>query len=228
MPEHRRFWLSAQCPTHPQAAAPRPQVDDWEVEHGGAAAALEDLDLVRPGVEGVGGAGSAGSDDQPERCFLVGVRARRGALPAEASLCELARLVETDGCRVVGGLLQALPRPHPRTYLGSGKLDELGRRAGAAGAHTLVFDDELSPAQQRALDRRFGPGMRVCDRTALILDIFASRAATREGQLQASRQGGGGECRGWRQRESNRRARERGSSTPRSRAHDGELPRVFD
>ncbi len=73
---------------------------------------------------------------------------------------------------------------NPKTYIGSGKIQELVAAVEASGAETLVLDDELTPGQLRSLDEAFQDRIRLCDRTALILDIFSQRAATREGQLQ--------------------------------------------
>ena len=84
----------------------------------------------------------------------------------------------------MGQSYQQLARASPRTYIGSGKVLEIQTAIQELGAQTIVFDDELSPGQQRALEKLLGADVRLCDRTALILDIFAQRAATREGQLQ--------------------------------------------
>lgn len=141
----------------------------------------------------------AGPDDR-ERCYLVAVARksspRSRAFSAPDSILELGRLAVTAGCQVVGHCIQALEEPHPRTYVGSGKLAELAAAVEGASADTLVFDDELSPGQLRNLDRAFGGAVRLCDRTALILDIFSQRAATREGQLQVSRSTSGGDSLG--------------------------------
>ncbi|MCB0076050.1 MAG: GTPase HflX [Anaerolineales bacterium] len=121
------------------------------------------------------------------RCYLVGVTlksAEKALWSIDDSLAELGRLAETAGLTVVGQSSQALESPHPATYIGSGKVDEVKTAAIAENAAVVIFDDELSPGQQRNLERSFGEGMRVLDRTALILDIFAQHAATREGQLQ--------------------------------------------
>ena len=118
-----------------------------------------------------------------ERALIVGV-----ALPdrtdAEvvASLDELERLLDTAGGEVVHRVQQRRPHPDPATLIGTGKVDELRALAAAHGADSVVFDDELSPAQQRTLEERIG--RKVLDRTIVILDIFAQRAASREGKLQ--------------------------------------------
>ena len=97
----------------------------------------------------------------------------------------MERLADTAGLRVVGSLEQRLDRPHPATYIGSGKVEELIALRADTGAQVVIFDEELSPAQQRELERAINnPDVKVLDRTALILDIFAQHAHTREGALQ--------------------------------------------
>ena len=118
-----------------------------------------------------------------ERAALVGLvtgGARR--VDAEHSLEELAGLAEAAGARVVLRVLQDRPKPDPATFLGSGKVDVLAHAAAEADADLVVFDNELSPAQLRELNKRLD--RKVVDRTQLILDIFARRARTREGKLQ--------------------------------------------
>ncbi len=100
----------------------------------------------------------------------------------EDSLDELAQLAGTAGARVVGKLTQSLPVPSKSYYVGKGKLAELQSLKETAGYDVAVFDDELSPLQQRNLDESLD--VKVIDRAALILDVFARRARTREGQLQ--------------------------------------------
>lgn len=85
---------------------------------------------------------------------------------------------------MVGSTHQTLDMHNPKTYIGSGKIQELVAAVEESGAETLVVDDELTPGQLRSLDEAFQDRIRLCDRTALILDIFSQRAATREGQLQ--------------------------------------------
>lgn len=118
--------------------------------------------------------------------YLVGVerKGEEGLWTIEDSLAELAQLADTAGLTVVGQAYQRLDNPNPATYIGSGKVDEIKEALVATGARTVIFDDELSPAQQRNLERIFGEETKVLDRTALILDIFAQRAHTREGKLQ--------------------------------------------
>jgi len=108
-------------------------------------------------------------------------------LSPEESLDELEALAATAGLEVVGRLTQAVEGgPNPRTYLNAGKLEELGAALEASGADTAIFDDELTPGQARTLEKALGSRVRLCDRTALILDIFAQRAASAEGQLQVA------------------------------------------
>ncbi|MDF1503035.1 GTPase HflX [Roseisolibacter sp. H3M3-2] len=100
----------------------------------------------------------------------------------EEHLQELARLADTAGAEVVGSLTQQLDRPHPGTYLGKGKVDELRQLAQDRGATLVLFDDELSPAQGRNIEQMLN--VRVMDRAELILDIFATRARTNEAKMQ--------------------------------------------
>ena len=100
----------------------------------------------------------------------------------EASLEELEALLETAGGKCVGTILQNKATPDPRTFLGEGKVQELKELAQAMKAQLVVFDNDLSPSQQRALTEALD--LPVLDRSALILDIFAQRARTKEGRLQ--------------------------------------------
>ncbi|MGH2542005.1 MAG: GTPase HflX [Ardenticatenaceae bacterium] len=125
--------------------------------------------------------------NRAENCYLVGVAIKGEANPLwsiEDSLAELARLAETAGLCVVGQSYQNVAFPNPATYIGSGKVEEVKAEVAMADAGTVILDDELSPAQQRNLEREFGEDVKVLDRTALILDIFAQHAMTKEGQLQ--------------------------------------------
>jgi len=121
-----------------------------------------------------------------ERAFLVGVELYQqpGLLTLDDSLAELALLCETAGLEVVGELTQKLNQPHVQTYIGPGKVEELKALAEDTLTQVVVFDDELSPRHQRELEKALGAKMRVLDRTALILDIFAQHASTSEGMLQ--------------------------------------------
>jgi GTP-binding protein HflX len=97
---------------------------------------------------------------------------------------ELALLADTAGLEVVGETTQRLNSPNPKTYIGSGKVEEIKFLAEETDADLLVFDEELNPRHQRELEKIFGEKVRVIDRTALILDIFAQHANTSEGALQ--------------------------------------------
>lgn len=121
-----------------------------------------------------------------ERAFLVGAELRdsRPLLPVEDSLEELALLADTAGLDVVGQTFQRFERPNTATYIGSGKVEEVKMLIDELSAGVVVFDDELLPRNQRELETAFGDGVKVLDRTALILDIFAQHAQTREGKLQ--------------------------------------------
>lgn len=121
-----------------------------------------------------------------ERAFLVGVELYQqpGLLPIDDSLTELALLSETAGLEVVGELTQRLSQPHVQTYIGPGKVEELKALAEDSLTQVVIFDDELSPRHQRELEKVLGVNMRILDRTALILDIFAQHANTSEGMLQ--------------------------------------------
>lgn len=120
------------------------------------------------------------------RAFLVGAELRSQGPPAYSaqSLDELALLADTAGLAVVGRAYQRLARIQPATFLGSGKIEEIGAELRETGADCLIFDDELSPRHQRELEKRFGPQLQVMDRSVLIMDIFARHARTREGALQ--------------------------------------------
>ncbi|MBU8810102.1 GTPase HflX [Mycolicibacterium goodii] len=119
-----------------------------------------------------------------ERVVLVGVWTEGSAADAEASLAELAALAETAGSEVLEGLIQRRDKPDPSTYIGSGKAAELREVVLATGADTVICDGELSPAQLTALEKAVK--VKVIDRTALILDIFAQHATSREGKAQVS------------------------------------------
>ncbi len=120
--------------------------------------------------------------------MLVGVEMKGSRSPwrVQDSLDELAALANTAGLEVVGRTWQRLERIHPATLIGPGKLEELIAARRRLGYNVLIFDDELSPRQLREIERAFGEeeNFKVLDRTALILDIFARHARTREGALQ--------------------------------------------
>jgi GTP-binding protein HflX len=117
---------------------------------------------------------------EPERGFVLAVLAQ-GA-DADKELAEVEELARTAGVEPVGRVVQHRQRPAQRTYVGKGKIDELKTRFAAAGAESLLVDDELEPAQQRYLEDALQT--RVVDRTQLILDIFAQHAVSAEGKLQ--------------------------------------------
>jgi len=119
-----------------------------------------------------------------ERVVLVGVWTDGSAADADASLAELAALAETAGSEVLEGMVQRRSKPDPSTYIGSGKAAELRDVVQATGADTVICDGELSPAQLNALEKAVK--VKVIDRTALILDIFAQHATSREGKAQVS------------------------------------------
>jgi GTPase len=121
-----------------------------------------------------------------EKTFLVGVDIykEQRLLSVEDSLTELALLSDTAGLEVVGELTQKLDHPNPETFIGAGKAEELKALVEETLANVVIFDDELSPRHLRELERILGNRVRVMDRTALILDIFAQHAHTSEGMLQ--------------------------------------------
>jgi GTP-binding protein HflX len=121
-----------------------------------------------------------------ERAFLVGVELyqQKAFLSLDDSLTELSLLADTSGLEVVGELTQKLDKPHVKTYIGPGKVDELKMLVEETTSQVVIFDDELSPRHQRELQLALGKNVRVLDRTALILDIFAQHAHTSEGMLQ--------------------------------------------
>ena len=128
-------------------------------------ATVTDLDVVR------------------QKAFLIGVaRNSKEAAEAEISLHELAQLTDTAGSDPVGSVLVNRGRPDPRLVIGSGKADELAQETTALDVDVVVFDNELSPSQQRNLQKIFQ--CDVVDRVALILDIFAQNATSREGMVQ--------------------------------------------
>lgn len=120
----------------------------------------------------------------PERALLVGMKLKseRGGWSVEDSLAELAQLARTAGVEVVDQAYQRLDAIHPATYIGKGKVEEIGILREELDCDLVIFDDELSPRQQRELEEAWD--VKVLDRTSLILDIFAQHAHTREGQLQ--------------------------------------------
>ena len=117
---------------------------------------------------------------------MVGVSLRNShsLLSPLDSLAELSLLADTADLDVVGQTTQSLSRPNPKTFIGSGKVNEVHALVQDTDSQLVIFDDELSPRHQRELEKIFGDDILVLDRTALILDIFAQHASTREGALQ--------------------------------------------
>jgi GTP-binding protein HflX len=127
------------------------------------------------------------SPTRSEKALLVAADIRNGHRPwkIEESLNELAQLAGTAGIIVEGRVIQKCLRENPVTYVGKGKLEELRQELSLnPDLGMLIFDDELSPGQQRNIEKTLGEQIQVLDRTALILDIFAQHAHTREGQIQ--------------------------------------------
>ena len=125
----------------------------------------------------------ADNGKKAERALLVGIATGPGGRArTESSVEELGLLAKSAGADVVGQLIQERPRKDPATLIGRGKVEDVARVSEEKRADLLVFDDELSPAQQRNLEQAVG--RKTVDRTQLILDIFARRARTREGRLQ--------------------------------------------
>lgn len=123
-------------------------------------------------------------DPVRERAILVGIDRPQSPWPLAASLAELERLADTAGADVVAATSQRLDAPNPRTFIGSGKAAEVAELARAHHADLVIFDDELTPTQQSNLERAIDRDVKVIDRTALILDIFALHATSKEGRLQ--------------------------------------------
>ena len=118
-----------------------------------------------------------------ERVYLVAVAHRNsGRWSAKSSLEELEELAKTAGAEVVGKTIQRLSVPEKTTYIGKGKLEEIINLKSVLDYNAVIFDDELSPLQQRNLEEAIG--VKIIDRAALILDIFARAASTREGRIQ--------------------------------------------
>ena len=119
-----------------------------------------------------------------ERVVLVGVWTEGTVEQAEAAMAELAQLAETAGSEVCDAVIQRRDKPDPATYIGSGKVRELSDVLALTGADTVICDGELTPGQLSALEKAVN--VKVIDRTALILDIFAQHATSREGKAQVS------------------------------------------
>ncbi len=121
-----------------------------------------------------------------DRAFLLGValRQEQGLLTIDDSLSELELLAETAGIDVAGRSSQLVRQFNPKTMIGSGKLEEILEQIALLDANVLIFDDELSPRHQREIEKQLSEDIRLLDRSALILDIFAQHARTSEGALQ--------------------------------------------
>lgn len=120
-----------------------------------------------------------------ERAILVGIDYKDASESAlESSLAELARLTDTAGAVVVATVSQRLDAPNPRMFVGSGKAEEIADLCRSFAADVVIFDEELTPSQQSNLEKAMPRDVKVIDRTALILDIFALHATTKEGRLQ--------------------------------------------
>ena len=182
------------------AAAPArasDSVEDWARESDSVEDWSEVFDEAEEAAAVSAESGSVGHDTMRvrNRAYLVGVSFKQRpraavavpTLSIEDSLDELAQLADTAGLEVCGRIFQNLSAPDNRTYVGTGKLEELLEQARSLDVDTLIFDDELRPSQARNVERvanAAGGSVRIVDRVELILDIFRQRAATREGFLQ--------------------------------------------
>ena len=126
------------------------------------------------------------TNEQAEQAYLVGIAVHKAAslFSVDDSLSELALLAKTAGLEVVGQTFQRLRTINSKTFIGSGKLDEIIEEVSFLEVNVIVFDEELSPRHQRELEKQLGETIRLLDRSALILDIFAQHARTSEGALQ--------------------------------------------
>lgn len=123
-------------------------------------------------------------EHERERAVLVGVERPDSKWPVKSSLAELQRLADTAGADTVAVTTQKLTALNPRTFVGTGKAEEIAQLARSFAADVVIFDDELTPSQQANLEKIVDRDVKVIDRTALILDIFALHATSREGLLQ--------------------------------------------
>lgn len=124
------------------------------------------------------------AEERREKAILVGVDRPGLRWPVESSLAELGRLADTAGADTVGVVTQKLDTLNPRTFVGSGKVEEIAELCHSTEADLIIFDDELTPSQQSNLEKSVDRNLKVIDRTALILDIFALHATSKEGRLQ--------------------------------------------
>lgn len=123
-------------------------------------------------------------EEQRERAILVGVDRPNQKWSLDSSLAELERLADTAGADTVAKTTQKLESPNPRTFVGTGKAEEIAQLARSYAADLVIFDDELTPSQQSNLEKTVDKSVKIIDRTALILDIFALHASSKEGRLQ--------------------------------------------
>ena len=139
---------------------------------------------VEKTLEKQSGDGNITTAETREKAMLVALEYgnNQGLWSCEDSIDELKQLADTAGAMVVGSFIQKRPKPDPAFFIGKGKVQELALFGQQEDVDLCIFDDELSPAQQRNIEQALG--IRVLDRTALILDIFAQRARTNEGKLQ--------------------------------------------
>ncbi|MDR3349704.1 MAG: GTPase HflX [Acidaminococcales bacterium] len=148
-----------------------------------AADVFDFTQAVKQAEKAISGAGADKNTDKSEEiAYIAGIDRPDADLPADESLAELARLVESAGAAVAGSVTQKRGKADAGWYLGSGRIMEMAMACQEKAATMAVFDDELSPAQQRNIEEALG--IKVIDRAALILDIFAQRANTYEGKLQ--------------------------------------------
>lgn len=124
------------------------------------------------------------TEPEPERALLVGVEWKDSRWPLDRSLDELERLAATAGAVSVGRITQKLIKPYPKSFIGSGKLEELCGAVARMNIDVVIFDDDLTPSQQAYLEKAIGEPTKIIDRTALILDIFGLHAKSKEGRLQ--------------------------------------------
>lgn len=172
-----RIFGAAQALQAPATTQGGADGDQWDVEDRHALRRVPSLSTELEDVTEV-----EYRETRLENVVLVGVYTQGSLADAENSLHELAALAETAGAIVLDGVLQRRPHPDPATYLGKGKAEQLRDLVAAVGADTVVADTELAPSQRRALEDVVK--VKVVDRTAVILDIFAQHAKTREGKAQ--------------------------------------------
>ena len=136
------------------------------------------------GLQAPAGGNPAPTDERSGSATPAGLVPRAPVWDVQQCLDELARLADSAGLRVAGRTWQRRRQPDPRTYLGAGKIAAVADAARECGAEVVLFDDELAPSQLRNVERILGDDLLAIDRTALILDVFARHARSREGKLQ--------------------------------------------